>query len=437
MNLDRKYICGLFAAMAVASFSSCESLDHTQKQWADENETIFVGKLDSLEVRSGMNRVEIVGQTTYIRTAKTCEVVYDDKKLKFNMADIVGEDGLARMIVDNLEGGNYYFDVTTYDANGNKSLTTEVYGKVYGESDVLMQTPKRITEILPQPDGTIDLYWNDAEATYIEMEYEKEDGTIEKITIDGEEEYTSIESWKLGGAINIQAFVLKNEDDLDAIKLDPLSYNFPEKIQKAIPKFGSGSKMNLGPSSDWDLTEKFTMEMMARYDELRGGDQCLISNEGSGGCFIFRNNGTNLQFYINDGGWRLAQYAPLELNRWYHFAIVYDGAAKMHAIYVDGVEVARGSNNGMLEPSSDLQLGCSTKFPDRAMYGDVQHLSIWSDVRTAEEIAEDFKNGGVFDGTEEGLKAYWAMDVNYGTVVPDITGNYNATFEKVTWVDVD
>ena len=80
---------------------------------------------------------------------------------------------------------------------------------------------------------------------------------------------------------------------------------FRENIVKAgIPYFNAGSKMNLGPAGDWDLTEELTWEMKIRFDEFAAGDQNVISCEQGKGAIMIRNNGANLQFYVNDGSWK-------------------------------------------------------------------------------------------------------------------------------------
>ena len=90
---------------------------------------------------------------------------------------------------------------------------------------------------------------------------------------------------------------------------------FRENIVKAgIPYFNAGSKMNLGPAGDWDLTEELTWEMKIRFDEFAAGDQNVISCEQGKGAIMIRNNGANLQFYVNDGSWKGGTCCTIELN---------------------------------------------------------------------------------------------------------------------------
>ena len=189
------------AFLILVSVSGCYSIDDTQKEWTDKGETIYVGKLDSLQVRSGMNRVEIVGDTRYLRTAETCTVRYDvmdeqglsvEKVNEYKIADVVGDDGKARLIVDGLESGSYYFDVMTFDAYGNRSVPSQVYGVAYGEEDVMVETPRRITAVTPRPDGSVNIEWNDAECTYVDMVYDDAEGKEQSMRIEGNPSVTNI-----------------------------------------------------------------------------------------------------------------------------------------------------------------------------------------------------------------------------------------------------
>ena len=143
-----------------------------------------------------MNRVEIVGNSKYLRTAVRCEVAYNNEKLDFAISDIVKDDGKVSIIIDNLAKGMYYFDVTTFDNDGNSSITTEVFGTVYGEEDLLTETPRRISAMTELWDGSLEIKWNDTQVDYFIVTYEDKDGKIQTIRIEGDVETTNIKSWK-------------------------------------------------------------------------------------------------------------------------------------------------------------------------------------------------------------------------------------------------
>ncbi len=424
----------LLASMA---FVGCYSIDDTQKEWTDKGETIYVGRLDSLKVRSGMNRVEIVGDTRYLRTAVTCEVKYNDKTLTYQIADVKGDDGKARMIVDNLEGGSYYFDIMTYDAVGNKSVPRQVYGVAYGEKDALVEAPRRISTFIPKPDGSLDIEWNDAEVTYSELDYENANGEIVTVEINDNQEITNVKSWKKGGAVKVRSYIRKKEVDLDMLALGELEYQFPEKIQESIPRFTAGSKMDMGLLSTWDIFGSFTLEVRARFTELPGGDQCIVSCEAGGpdSGFMLRTSGTNLQFYVGANGWQGVGIGGLQTGVWYDLAISYVANHRIR-LYVNGELRAEGGVGTMVNSNRVIQAGTSPFYGNRVLRGDLQHLSIWGQERTPEQVKADVEQGYGFTSADSGLKAYWPLTVNYGSEVSDVTGQRTAVFTNVTWNEV-
>ena len=436
--MNMKQIIKHYTAMAsLLAFGlilgACYGIDETQKEWTSKGEKIYVGKLDSLKVRSGMNRVEIVGNTHYLRTATKCEVTYGETSLSFNIDDIVSDDGKARMLIENLEGGSYYFDVATFDKEENSSIHTSVYGVAYGSNDVLKETPKRIANIIPKPNGSVDLEWNDADVTYYTVSWEDADGIMHELKIEDSPEYTNIPSWKKGGKITVNSYVQKSTSDLDMLTLDPIDYAFPEKIAESIPRFGLGSAMDLGAFNDWDMYGAFTIEMRLRYNELAPRDQCVISCEAEPARgFMLRSSGNVLQYYLGENWWNGGTCCSLTIGEWIDVAITYKENNSM-ALYINGAMVSSRGCGRIADTPMHLQVGTSPCYSDRYMRGDIQHLSIWRDAKTAEQIKADVDAGYGFTGKEDGLKAYWPMTVNYGAEVEDVTGKHTATFKNVTW----
>lgn len=239
-----------------------------------------------------------------------------------------------------------------------------------------------------------------------------------------------------------QAYHIMNNTSWDegydnAVKLlEAAVAAFRENIVKAgIPYFNSGSKMNLGPVGEWDLTDAFTMEMMVRFDELVGGDQNVISCEQGNAAIMIRNNGPQLQFYIFDTGWCGGTTCTIEKDRWYHIAASYEANGRMR-FYLDGVPVwSTPCGKATVNAMTDLQLGTAPSYSGRYMRGNIQHVSIWADVRTDEEVAADVACD--FTGTEEGLKAYWPLTLNIGTEILDKSGQRTAILTDVAWRDVE
>ena len=173
--------------------------------------------------------------------------------------------------------------------------------------------------------------------------------------------------------------------------------------------------------------------MQIRFDQFATGDQNVISCEQGKGAIMIRNNGANLQFYVNDGGWKGGTCCTIELNKWYHITATYKANDKMH-FYLDGRLVKSfACGKAIVEPTCNLQLGTAPSYSNRYMRGNIQHVSIWADVRTEAEAAADVACD--FSGTEEGLKAYWPLTLNVGSEITDMTGRHVAKMTDVKWTD--
>lgn len=379
----------------------------------------------------------ITGQTTYVRTAETCEIIYNDKKQVFKMKDIDQGDGTVNILLEDIPEGKYYFDITTYDKYHNKSLLTRVFGTVYGENEKQMLRSKKITDILPQPNGSVKLQWNGANPTFVELKYEKKNGQFETIPIEGTTSVTILRDWKLGGGLYVNQTYKKKKDDIDVFKMDELTYTFPEKILHQVPVFSLGSKMVMGSSREFRLNMAYSIEFMVKYDELKPGPQSLITNWLWNNCFFYiYSDGNTLNVdYINSWGWNHVVWSGrLEVDRWYH--MVFTARDGRYALYIDGKEAVVKNNCGPIQGrGGDLIVG----FPDgsRNFYGSVQHISVWDHILSNEKIAKHAELKGVLSGEEKHLEAYWPMTNNFGYSVQDVTGKHTATFIKVVWQDVE
>lgn len=239
--------------------------------------------------------------------------------------------------------------------------------------------------------------------------------------------------------INWAYFILDNSNTDEAYTnagnvLDEAIVAFyKDVVKEGFPLFDVGSKMNLGIAGSWNQEESFTVECNVYYTKLENGDQNIISCEGWNGGWMLRNSGSVVQFYINDGGWAGCQTPALETNKWYHIAATYKASTGL-VLYLDGVEVGRsGCGRLKVDAGVNLQVGTAPSYDDRYMRGYVQHLSLWSDVRSADEVVADMACD--FDGGEEGLDAYWPLTLNVGVEVTDKTGKRVAQLSEISWVE--
>ncbi len=205
--------------------------------------------------------------------------------------------------------------------------------------------------------------------------------------------------------------------------------------------------------------------------DLDGNNDYVFANLNSSGSsaitiesYIYFNNLTNQQniIHIDDGGanLRIVPYKSadnkislfvanslnqgdvlssdftLEVNKWYHFAFVYDN--RYSAIYVNGKKVAEKTvaYSYSLDGTDRLYLGADwgTGFPSNIKIDEVR---IWNTARTTSEIRENMMHH--LTGNETGLIAYYNFDNTSGTILQDFSENENdatlMNMDNTDWVD--
>lgn len=136
-----------FTAFVVWNISACDKMDDIQKQYADEEEHIYLGKVDSTEVIPGYGRVKLrweISADPRVDRVKIYWNNHQDSTSKDFSRSISGniKDSL---IIGNLSEGNYTFELRTENDLGNTSLYSIVSGSVWGPNRADQLGSRKIT----------------------------------------------------------------------------------------------------------------------------------------------------------------------------------------------------------------------------------------------------------------------------------------------------
>lgn len=133
-----KSIVSLSLLLAISFTIGCESMDDNYKQYL--NEYNYSGKIDSLRVYPGFERVVLAWDNPKDQKSKTIKIVYgsDSTVLTYDsMVDSVSIEGLSG-------GTGYEFIVYTMDAHKNVSVPTSITAFPISQSFVESLTPPSI-----------------------------------------------------------------------------------------------------------------------------------------------------------------------------------------------------------------------------------------------------------------------------------------------------
>ena len=154
--------------------------------------------------------------------------------------------------------------------------------------------------------------------------------------------------------------------------------------------------------------------------------------------FGLTNNNNNLFNHTTSLTYKDAQ--------WHHVVGTYDSATGTKIIYIDGIAVKTdiSASFGLLSNNNTIKLifgsddgAITNSSTDRQFRGSLSDIRIWSVVRTASEISNNYKQRLI--GNETGLLGYWKLNQGYGsgwntyTIALDSTSNRsNGTLTNFT-----
>lgn len=133
----KKIISYLFLfCIVLFSINACDFLDEdAYKEYAEGGEIQYRGKLDSIQIFSGKNRVQLNALVNSDPRVSSYRVYWGNRR--DSVVFPITENQIATnisSIIDNLEENTYNFEVVTYDDMGNSSIPVFAIGKVFGDN---------------------------------------------------------------------------------------------------------------------------------------------------------------------------------------------------------------------------------------------------------------------------------------------------------------
>lgn len=147
-----KKVMYCFIVSLLIGVYSC-AINDDYKKFVDEGELSYTGKIDSLKIFSGRNRVQVNG--LIISDPKVTELrVYWNTKKDSVVIPINKTSGVdvVSSIIENLSENIYNFEVRTFDAKGNSSISQNVTASTYGQRYQASLANRNIINSIPDGD---------------------------------------------------------------------------------------------------------------------------------------------------------------------------------------------------------------------------------------------------------------------------------------------
>lgn len=131
----KRIISHIFFAAAVSlAFLSCTTQDDIYKQYVKLGGYDYPAKPIHLSTSSGFKRVVVRWEKPMDPAVKTCRLFWDNYKDSVELDYAKYPDGKVQVDLGDLQDRSYSFNIVNYDANGNKSLASEIIAAPYGDN---------------------------------------------------------------------------------------------------------------------------------------------------------------------------------------------------------------------------------------------------------------------------------------------------------------
>ena len=178
--LNLKLVMFLFV-IGITALTSCTKMDDFKK-YVEGGEISYTGRVDSLKIRSGRNRVLVQGLFISDRKVTKCKIYWNSRQdsLVVPVERKLTVDTLKKYVTNLLEG-NYNFEIITYDASGNPSIPVVKSGvKVYGDNYAASLINNPISDVSLEG-TTATITWGGLDKTsgaqYMDVSYVNTAGT--------------------------------------------------------------------------------------------------------------------------------------------------------------------------------------------------------------------------------------------------------------------
>lgn len=207
--------------------SACTKMDDYKKKYEPNGPIIYPGKLDSVQIFSGRNRVLLTGLFTSDPKIVKYRVYWNSKQdsIEIPVTRTSGVD-TAKLLIPSLPEGIMTFEIRTYDNEGHISIPVTLAGNVYGPLYQSSLINRGIAKAELQTDGSALINWADVNADdgLISMRIKYTDAINKQhdtlITSEPTDLSTSLPKFKAGSAISYRTTFKPTKTAIDTFYTD-------------------------------------------------------------------------------------------------------------------------------------------------------------------------------------------------------------------------
>ena len=225
-----KYIIYAILLALIIGQYSCSKMDD-YRDFTNGKEILYTGKVDSVIMRSGENRVVFTGLLISDPKIMKVKIYWNIRtdSLEIPVTRTSGVDSLTYSIP--LPEGVYNFEILTFDQEGNSSVVVNAPGASYGETYKQGLYSRLIkTAVKDGSDVVINWYNGSENSPFVEITYIDSDDNEEIVRVATKKETTTLENFKSMTTFKVQTFFLPDETAIDTFKTGFIEYGVDEEV---------------------------------------------------------------------------------------------------------------------------------------------------------------------------------------------------------------
>lgn len=228
-----KYLYTLI--IPILLWTSC-SKSNDYKKFAEGGEISYTGKIDSVTVYSGDERVIIKGLFLSDPKVASCRIYWN------NMRDSVEvpvkrthkTDTLIQII--KLPENLHNFRIHTFDALGNKSVAVYATGRSYGKAYKESINNRLIVSAIADNNRSVTVTWRDMDKTLLaigtEVTYTDHNNNKKLVNVPIDQAQTILKDYKEGTSFSYQTLYIPDTLCIDTFRTKIEQYQYAQKIGK-------------------------------------------------------------------------------------------------------------------------------------------------------------------------------------------------------------
>lgn len=282
-----------------AVLSSCRKMDD-YKKFVAGGEISYTGKVDSVKVMSGRNRVLVKGLFLADPKVTSLKIFWNNYKDSVTVP-VVRKNTVDTLsyFVNNVGEGVQNFVLFTYDASGNKSIPVYKTGKSYGDRYQASLANRGIASAQTESDGSTAIKWLGMDRLTgvfaTEVEYTNTSGKTVTLRTPIDSSVTRLANFKTSSNIRYRTLFLPDTVSIDTFSTDYTTRYVPRFIQEDVTatylkntgspfKSGAYDGSRWGSVADWTSNQGALNIANGKYGgfENRGGTGVLSFEAGWG-----------------------------------------------------------------------------------------------------------------------------------------------------------